>query len=204
MVRIKSSVREEVLGKNRQTLLDAAAEEFAVQGFEHANINTISTRAGFAKGTIYNYFPSKQALSLALIDSVAAEHLEYMQSALAGVDDPAAALKQFFQAGFEYVAEHPHRSRAMFNAVNSPNQAEKEYCFRAYEPMFRLLTEAILVPGIQQGVFRRADLQPTTSLLMTIYMGTAAQVDAKGKPWLDPGRVAEFALNGLRKEKKNK
>ena len=93
MVRIKSNVREEVLEKNRQTLLDAAAEEFALQGFVHANINTISTRAGFAKGTVYNYFPSKQALILALIDSVAAEHLEYMQSALAGVDDPAVALE---------------------------------------------------------------------------------------------------------------
>ena len=204
MVRIKSIVREEVLGKTRQALLSAAAEEFALQGFEHANINTISTRAGFAKGTVYNYFPSKQAVILALIDSIAAEHLEYMQSALAGVDDPALTLDRFFQAGFEYVVEHPHRSRVMFNAVNSPNQAEKEYCFRAYEPMFRLLIEHILVPGIQHGIFRRAELQPTASLLMTVYLGTASQVDAEGKPWLDPGRVAEFALNGLRQEKKNK
>ena len=204
MVRIKSIDREEVLGKTRQALLDAAAEEFALHGFEHANINTISTRAGFAKGTVYNYFPSKQALILALIDGIAAEHLEYMKSTLAGVDDPAVALDRFFHAGFEYVAEHPHRSRVMFNAVNSPNQAEKEYCFQAYEPMFRLLTEHILVPGIQHRVFHRAELQPTASLLMTVYLGTSSQVDAQGKPWLDPRRVAEFALNGLRQEKKKK
>ena len=107
MVRIKTEVREQVMSQTRQTLLNAAAEEFARQGYDQANINTISTKAGFAKGTIYNYFPSKQALLLALIDSIAQEHLEYMRSAILSVDDPASRLERFFQAGFEYVTQ-PH------------------------------------------------------------------------------------------------
>ena len=62
------------------------------QGYDPANINTISTKAGFAKGTIYNYFSSKQSLLLALIDSIAQEHLGYMRSAILSVDDPAGRL----------------------------------------------------------------------------------------------------------------
>lgn len=46
----------------RVTLLRTAAEHFAREGFEGASINRISLAAGFAKGTIYNYFPSKAAL----------------------------------------------------------------------------------------------------------------------------------------------
>jgi AcrR family transcriptional regulator len=198
MVRIKTEVREQVLGQTRQTLLDAAAEEFARQGYDPANINTISTKAGFAKGTIYNYFSSKQALLLALIDSIAQEHLGYMRSAILSVDDPAGRLACFFRAGFEYVTSHLHRARVMLNTIYSSNQEQKEYCFRAYQPMFQLVVEQILSPGMQQGIFRQAELEPTVILLMTIYLGTASQVDEQGHPWLDPNRVAQFALNGLR------
>lgn len=201
MVRIKTEVREQIIGQTRLTLLNAAAEEFARQGYEPANINNISTKAGFAKGTIYNYFPSKQALLLTLIDNIAKEHLEYMQSAILAVDDPVRKLERFFQAGFEYVTSHLHRARVMFNTVNSSHQEQKNYCFQAYQPMFKLVAEQILLPGIQQGIFRQVELYPTAILLMTIYLGTASQVDEQGRPWLEPGNVADFVMNALRAAK---
>ena len=201
MVRMKSEVREQVMGQTRQALLNAAAEEFSSQGYDQANINAISIKAGFAKGTVYNYFPSKQALLLALIDSIAQEHLEYLRSAILSEDDPATRLERFFQAGFEYVTSHIHRARTMFNTVYSSNQEQKDYCFQAYQPMFQLVAEQILLPGMQQNIFRQAELGPTAILLMTIYLGTASQVDEQGRPWLDPNQVAEFALRALRSTK---
>ena len=197
MVRIKSEVREQVMGQTRQALLNAAAEEFSSQGYDQANINAISTKAGFAKGTVYNYFPSKQALLMALIDSIAQEHLEYLRSAILSEDDPAIRLERFFQAGFEYVTSHIHRARAMFNTVYSSNQEHKDYCFQAYQPMFQLVAEQILLPGMQQNIFRQAEPGPTAILLMTIYLGTASQVDEQGRPWLNPENVADFVLHAL-------
>jgi AcrR family transcriptional regulator len=201
MARIKTENREQVTHQTRQTLLDTAAEEFARQGYDQANINTISTKAGFAKGTIYNYFPSKKGLLLAVIDSIAQEHLAYLESSVLEVDDPARRLECFFKAGFEYVAQYSLRARLMFNTVNGANQEQKEYCFRAYQPMFRLVAEQILSPGMRQGIFSQAELEPTTILVMTIYLGTASQVDKQGRPWLDPAQVAQFTLNGLQSEK---
>ena len=197
MVRIKIEVREQFISQTRQALLNAAAVEFARQGYEQANINTISTGAGFAKGTIYNYFPSKQALLLALIDDVAREHFETMRAAVLPVDEPARRLERFFEAGFEYVSNHLPRARTMLNTVYGSNQEHKEYCFQAYQPMFRLVAEHILLPGMQQGIFRQAEPTPTAVLLMTIYLGTASQVDEQGRSWLDANQVAQFALNGL-------
>jgi len=202
MARIKTDDREQIIHQTRQTLLDVAAEEFARQGYDQANINTISTKAGFAKGTIYNYFPSKQALLLAVIDGIAQEHLEYLQSVVLELDDPVGRLESFFKAGFEYVAQYTLRARVVFNTVNSSNQEQKEYCFRAYQPMFQLVAEQILSPGMQQGLFSQAELEPTTRLVMTIYLGTASQVNEQGRPWLDPGQVARFTLNGLGSVKK--
>jgi hypothetical protein len=35
-------------------------------------------------------------------------------------------------------------------------------------------------------------------LLMTIYLGAGSQVDQQGRPWLDAGQVADFAVHALR------
>jgi AcrR family transcriptional regulator len=197
MVRIKTENREKILGQTRQALLNQAAEEFASLGYELANINTISVKAGFAKGTIYNYFPSKQDLLYALISSIAQEHLEYMQAGVLSIEEPAARMERFFQAGFDYVTQHLYRARTMFNAVNGSNQEHKEYCFNAYQPLFQFVERQILWPGIQQGIFHATELQTTAILLMTIYLGTASQIDALGSTWLSPKQVSQLVLNGL-------
>ena len=56
----------------RERLLEAAARELARRGLERANIDAISHAAGFAKGTIYNYFASKEELFLAVVDEACA------------------------------------------------------------------------------------------------------------------------------------
>jgi AcrR family transcriptional regulator len=63
MVRVTADVKE----ATRARLLTAAAAEFARAGFERASVDAISLAAGYAKGTIYNYFPSKEELFLAVV-----------------------------------------------------------------------------------------------------------------------------------------
>jgi AcrR family transcriptional regulator len=58
MARITAAAKERV----RRALIESAASHFAQHGLERANINTIAVEAGFAKGTVYNYFVSKEEL----------------------------------------------------------------------------------------------------------------------------------------------
>ncbi len=51
----------------RLRLLDAAAEAFAERGYHGARIDSVSERAGVAKGTVYNYFPSKEVVLETLV-----------------------------------------------------------------------------------------------------------------------------------------
>jgi AcrR family transcriptional regulator len=53
----------------RKALIAAAAEEFARHGVAAAKIDEISLAAGLAKGTIYNYFESKEAVFAAVVES---------------------------------------------------------------------------------------------------------------------------------------
>jgi AcrR family transcriptional regulator len=199
--RHKESERETVRQETRALLLGAAAEEFAREGYRGANINRISRAAGFAKGTVYNYFPSKRDLMLALIEETAQAHADFIVAQVMEEEDPVGRLERFFQAGFAFVPSHLPQSLVMVTNIYGPDVEFKERMYQAYRPLFELVGREIVAAGIARGIFRPVDPVSTAALLMTIYLGTGSTVDERGRPWLDPGQVAAFALDGLRGDK---
>ena len=90
-------VNDQVKGETRRALLDAAARAFAVHGYDRTNIDRVSESAGLAKGTIYNYFPSKQAIFNAVLVeacTLAAESVDAIPA-----HAPARARLEAFVAG---------------------------------------------------------------------------------------------------------
>ena len=69
MARVSAETKQ----ATRERLLEAAAREFARRGLERANIDAISLAAGYAKGTIYNYFASKEELFLEVVGEACAQ-----------------------------------------------------------------------------------------------------------------------------------
>lgn len=73
-------------------LLEAALEVFAEKGFAAARMEDIAARAGAAKGTIYLYFPSKEAVFEALVRSAIVPNLERAEALAAEHRGPVAPL----------------------------------------------------------------------------------------------------------------
>jgi AcrR family transcriptional regulator len=62
-----TGLRERQKALRRRDILDAAAGLFKRDGFAAASIEQIAERAELSTGTVYNYFPSKGDLLLALV-----------------------------------------------------------------------------------------------------------------------------------------
>jgi AcrR family transcriptional regulator len=75
-----------------RAILEAALEVFAESGFAQARLDDVAARAGVAKGTIYLYFPSKQALFEALIRTGIAAPIEALSVQVAALDLPFEAV----------------------------------------------------------------------------------------------------------------
>ncbi len=54
--------------RNRARILDIARRLFRAKGFDQATIRDIACEANLAVGTLFNYFPSKEAVAVALAE----------------------------------------------------------------------------------------------------------------------------------------
>jgi AcrR family transcriptional regulator len=86
---IRRARNEEQRQAKLQAILDAALDVFADKGFADTRLDDVALRAGVAKGTLYLYFESKQALFEALIRSGIAAPIEAIEEKVLGLDLPA-------------------------------------------------------------------------------------------------------------------
>jgi AcrR family transcriptional regulator len=195
--RISASDRDKVLNVTRKKILDAAAVEFALNGFVGANINRISTAAGFAKGTVYNYFPSKRELMMALIDEVAARHTRFILQQVQEVKDPVLRLKQLFKAGFQFAERFPSHMQIAISVVFGHDPGFKERFYQVYENFFMYIIEEIVENGIEQKAFKPVDPGTSVALIMSLYLGNVSQRDSDGKIQFEPEEVVSFVMQGI-------
>jgi len=112
----------------RAQLLDAALEVFVAQGYHAAAMDDIADRAGVSKPVLYQHFPSKLDLYLALLDQTCDTVIDAVQKALESSPDHN---KQRVQATvdvfYAYVANAGGAFRLVFESdlVNDPAVRER-------------------------------------------------------------------------------
>jgi AcrR family transcriptional regulator len=103
--------------RSRETvavILEAAARILETRGLEGYNTNAVAERAGVSIGSLYQYFPNKDALTLALIGNFERELLETVRKAISAADgrDLRRSLKSIIRALLEV-----HGVRASLNRI---------------------------------------------------------------------------------------
>jgi AcrR family transcriptional regulator len=98
-------------------ILVAAADLIADRGPAAASTNRIAARAGVSIGSLYQYFPTRDAILLALFERHIGEIEPIIASGIAAVRDPAVALEDALGAMLRaLLARHdawPSMARAM-------------------------------------------------------------------------------------------
>jgi AcrR family transcriptional regulator len=87
----------------RKQLLAAAQEVFVANGYHAAAMDDIAERAGVSKPVLYQHFPGKLELYLALLDTQAAALSGAVSQALAATDDNRQRIHGVLSAYFDFV-----------------------------------------------------------------------------------------------------
>ncbi len=87
----------------RQNILNVAAEEIHLHGFQACSTSEIIKKAGISKGALYHHFGSKLALGYAVLDEVFAPKFMDMWQPVIGSDKPIEDMISFFHEALTWV-----------------------------------------------------------------------------------------------------
>ncbi len=183
--------------ERRTQLLESALGVFVAQGYHAAAMDEIADRAGVSKPVLYQHFPGKLELYLALLDQSCDTIIDATREALDSTDDNKQRVDATVQVFYDYVSDAHGAFRLVFESdlTNEPAVRER---------LERVTTEC--AADIATVIQEDTGLPDTQSRLLAVSLVGMAQVSARF--WLDDRRglsqqdaatlVSRLAWRGVR------
>lgn len=164
-----TGVRRRRKAERPTLILQAALEEFSLNGFAAARLDDVAARAGITKGTIYVYFPSKEDLFMATLKEKTRPVFENL-AALAA--DPEAQALDVLRDHLAFAAAHMVEDACGRDIVRIllaeghrfPRIAERWYT-EVMGPAIEAFG-AVLRRGVARGEFRACAVEDFPQLIM--------------------------------------
>jgi AcrR family transcriptional regulator len=163
-----------------EAILDATARVLCTTGYDRASTNRIALAAGVSVGSLYQYFPSKEALVAALAARHMATMTALVRSKLAEVAEAPmpVAVRTIIMAMFEAHAVDPRLHKVLIEEVPRIGRLEN---LRGVEREMEGLVAAML--EARRGELRRTNVETMALLLVTVVeAATHAAVLAELEP----------------------
>ena len=100
----------------RAQLLEVALQVFVAQGFHATTLDDIADAAGVSKPVLYQHFPSKLDLYLALLDAQAQDLVQRVRAALEATTDNRARVRGAITTYFDFVETKGAAYRLVFES----------------------------------------------------------------------------------------
>lgn len=127
----------------RAQLLNAARDVFVVNGYHAAGMDDIAERAGVSKPVLYQHFPSKLELYLALLDQSSADLQATVRHALESTTDNKQRVTATMQAYFDFVGAESSTFRLVFESDLTSEPAVRDRVDRVQQESAEQVSEVI-------------------------------------------------------------
>jgi AcrR family transcriptional regulator len=151
-------------------LLDSALGVFVAQGYHAAAMDDIAERAGVSKPVLYQHFPGKLDLYLALLDAACDQVIDKCRQALASTPDNKTRVAAAMAAFYSYVAGEHGAFRLVFESDLTSEPAVREHVERVTSECAAMISDVI---------HDDTGLPPDQSRLLAVSVVRMAQVSAR-------------------------
>ena len=155
-------------GAKRLGILAAALDVFACKGIKNTKMVDVAAAAGIGKGTIYEYFRSKEEVLAGafkhFVEMMEAETVHRTES----LRGPEEKLRAFVQGAFDAAGANPEMVRLVFDiwAEGMRRGAAEGFDLRGTYQGYRRALVDMLEQGISEGRFRQMDSLASAAILI--------------------------------------
>ena len=184
--------------QRRAQLLEAANDVFTTKGYHAAAMDDIAEAAGVSKPVLYQHFPSKLDLYLALLDISCDRLVDVVREALDSTEENADRVVATMGAFYEFVSSASGEFRFVFESdLTGDGQVQQR--------LWRVNNE--IADAIAEVIVEDTGLPADQAKLLAISLVGTAQVSARY--WVSNGRqhvdlaeakqlVSRLAWRGIR------
>jgi len=166
--------RPDVSALRRPQIMEAALACFIRKGYVHTSMDDIVAACGLSKGSVYWYFPSKEALFAETLGMVFEKIESDLQSQLSGCRTAAAKLRLLAAASAQFGEEESGLFSLFlefWRQIGAGGQAS--HIWASVLHRYKELTISILQEGRKQNEFRDGDYEQLVWAVMAAFDGLA-------------------------------
>lgn len=163
----------------KELIIEAAIKVFARDGLEKGKIADIAKEAGIGKGTVYEYFRSKNDIFKVIEESVFSDFSIVFEELNSSTLSPTKKLSNLLEQGIDMFMEMGDVLLIIMElwaqAGRGHVHGSDSSLFVEYYDYFRKSVESILSDGILSGEFRDMNKEGVATLLLAFMDGLSWQ-----------------------------
>jgi AcrR family transcriptional regulator len=176
--------------ERRAQLLSAALEVFTAAGYHSAAMDEIADRANVSKPVLYQHFPSKLELYLAVLDLHIDSLVFAIQKAIAEHRSNADRVRATVEAYFGFIDSEGEAFRLLFE---SDMNLEPQVRERLNRMTYDCAAAVSAVISIDTGLAKEESMMLAVGLIGTVQTTARHWLDRDGK--IDRTRATELVMN---------
>jgi AcrR family transcriptional regulator len=176
--------------ERRAQLLSAALEVFTAAGYHSAAMDEIADRANVSKPVLYQHFPSKLELYLAVLDLHIDSLVFALQKAIAEHRGNSDRVKATVEAYFGFIDAEGEAFRLLFE---SDMNLEPQVRERLNRMTYDCAAAVSAVISIETGLAKEESMMLAVGLIGTVQTTARHWLDRDGK--IDRSRATELVMN---------
>jgi AcrR family transcriptional regulator len=166
--------------ERRAQLLSSALEVFVAQGYHSAAMDDIADRAGVSKPVLYQHFPGKLELYLALLEESCDAMINMVRAALASTSDNKERVARSVRAFYDYVASESGAYRLVFESDLTNEPAVRAQVDRVTNECSEAIAEVI-----------REDTELPSAAAKLLAVSLVGMAEVSSRFWLDGDRPVD-------------
>jgi AcrR family transcriptional regulator len=176
--------------ERRAQLLVAALEVFTVAGYHSAAMDEIADRANVSKPVLYQHFPSKLELYLAVLDMHIDSLVFAIQKAIASNRENSSRVAATVEAYFGFIDSEGEAFRLLFESDMSLEPQVRE---RLNRMTYDCAAAVSAVISIDTGLGKEESMMLAVGIIGTVQTSARHWLDRDGK--IDRQRATELVMN---------
>ncbi len=186
--------------KKREKIINAAAELFSRKNYHEVMMEDVAKLISVAKGTVYNYFTSKEELYFSIMQSRMEKLISSLKEKIESEESSLDSLRSFTTHLYMFMMKY----RNFFliyqkGSLNNDNLFSADLA--ALEKQLADIITGIVIQGKAEGVFRNVNENFAVSLILgsiygAVQRGIENKIGDENKK-IERDKVFEFVLHGL-------